>query len=255
VRPDPDPDPSLDVRLTVASVAAVALLIPFALIAVLIVGDVDWLHRLDLTVTDSLHTFAEGHHGWVRFMTVWSLVFDPNTWRAGALILAVWLVRRRKSWPLALWVIVTMVAGGLLGVILKLLVGRNRPELLDPVARASGYSFPSGHALNNALGAAVFLLVLLPLVRRRPLGRIALWTAAIVVPLVTGLSRVLLGVHWTSDVVAGWLLGVAVVAATATAFQARRRRRPADVATEGLAPEIAAEPAGRDATAPPKRVA
>jgi len=106
------------------------------------------------------------------------------------------------------------------------------------VARASGYSFPSGHALNNALAASVFLLVLLPVAKRaRPL----LWTAAVVIPVVTGLSRIGLGVHWTSDVVAGWLLGLATTAATAGAFltwQGGRGRRP-HVATEGLQPEIA----------------
>jgi membrane-associated phospholipid phosphatase len=108
-----------------------------------------------------------------------------------------------------------MTAGGVLGVVLKLLVGRHRPDLLDPVARASGYSFPSGHALNNALAASVFLLVLLPVFPRK---RAFLWAGAIVIPLITGLSRIGLGVHWTSDVVAGWLLGVAVTAVTAWAY-------------------------------------
>jgi undecaprenyl-diphosphatase len=236
---------SLGIRLTGAAVLAMLLLIPFALLAVLIVGDVDWLHDLDERVADGLHAFAAGHAGWVRFMSVWSVVFDPNSWRAAAVLLAIWLIRWRGSVRLALWVIVTMTAGGVLGAVLKLLVGRHRPDFLDPVARASGYSFPSGHALNNALGAAVFLLVLLPLTRRRLGLRIALWTGAIGIPLVTGLSRIGLGVHWTSDVVAGWLLGVAVVAATATAFLARGGRRGGrpHVATEGLEPGIAQQAA------------
>jgi undecaprenyl-diphosphatase len=209
---------ALGVRLTGAAVLAMLVLIPFALIAVLIVGDVGWLHHLDQQVADGLHSFAARHAGWVRFMAVWSVVFDPNSWRVAALVLAIWLIRWRGAWPLALWVIITMTAGGILGAVLKLLVGRNRPDFLDPVARASGYSFPSGHALNNALGAAVFLLVLLPLVRDRTGLRVALWAGAIVIPLITGLCRIGLGVHWASDVLAGWLLGVAVVAATATAF-------------------------------------
>jgi membrane-associated phospholipid phosphatase len=233
----------IGVRLTVAAGGAVALLVPAALIGALVVGDVGWLHRFDLHVTAAGHELAVGHPGWVRFLAVWSLVFDPNSWRLAALVLAIWLIRRR-AWPLAVWVAVTMTAGGVLGALLKLLVGRHRPDLLDPVARASGYSFPSGHALDNALGASVFLLVLLPLVRQRPRARVLLWTGAVVIPLVTGISRVGLGVHWTSDVVAGWLLGVATTAATAWAYLTwdGRRGRPPHVATEGLQPEIADEP-------------
>jgi len=219
---------TIGVRVAVAAAGTVVRLIPAALIGVLIVGNVGWLHRFDLHVTASGHTWAIGHPGWVRFMEVWSLVFDPTSWRVAALGLVIWLARRR-AWPLALWVAVTMTAGGVLGALLKLLVGRHRPDLLDPVARASGYSFPSGHALNNALAASVFLLVLLPVLPRH---RLLLWIAAVVIPLVTGLTRIGLGVHWTSDVVAGWLLGVAVTAATATAFL---RWAPA---TGGLEPSV-----------------
>jgi undecaprenyl-diphosphatase len=134
-----------------------------------------------------------------------------------------------------------MAVGGILGVLLKLLVGRDRPELLDPVAQAAGYSFPSGHALNSALAAGVFLLVLLPFVRDHPGRRAALWAGVILLPLLTGLSRVFLGVHYTSDVVAGWLLGVAVVAATTVAFEGRRARggpRPVRAADEGVEPDV-----------------
>jgi undecaprenyl-diphosphatase len=71
-----------------------------------------------------------------------------------------------------------------------------------------------------------------------------LWAVAIVIPLITGVSRVGLGVHWTSDVVAGWLLGVAVVAATTAGFEAWRGRvgrRKVDVTGEGVEPEIATD--------------
>jgi membrane-associated phospholipid phosphatase len=213
----------LSVRLTWAAAGAILLLTPFALLAVLVVGNVGWLHALDLRVTNALHGFALHHPGWVDAMTWWSLIFHPNTWRVAVLALVIWLARR-NSWPLAWWAAVTMTAGGLLGAILKLLVGRNRPDLLDPVARAAGFSFPSGHALNNALGATIFLMVLLPLTAGRRALRALLWCGAILIPLITGLSRIGLGVHWTSDVVAGWLLGVAVPAATATAFLAYGRR-------------------------------
>jgi undecaprenyl-diphosphatase len=232
MRPDHDNSPA--VRLTVASAGAVVLLVPFALLAALIVGNSSRLHGLDQRITDALHGFALRHDWWVLLMEVWSWVFDPNVWRVAALGLVIWLVRRGAK-PLAWWVAITMVTGGVLNAVLKLLIGRDRPELLEPVSHAVGYAFPSGHALNNALGAAVFLLVLLPVVRARK----TLWAAAVLIPLVTAVSRVALGVHWASDVVAGLLLGVAVAAITSTAFLARRRQRNPEVLTEGLEPEIA----------------
>jgi membrane-associated phospholipid phosphatase len=201
-------------RLTIAAVAAFLVLVPFALLAVLVAGDWAPLHRLDLGVANALHADVAGHPAVIRAMLIWSDVFDPNSFRLAALVLVIWLVRRRAR-RMALWVTTTMAAGGLLGVLLKLLVGRHRPDLLDPVARAAGYSFPSGHALNAAVACGVFLLVFLPMDRgRRPL----LWIAAIIVTVVTGLCRVALGVHWVSDVAGGWILGIAVVAATSAAF-------------------------------------
>lgn len=233
-------DRSLGLRLAVAAVLAVVVLVPFALLWALVAGSWAPLHALDAGVTGALHGFALGHPGWVDAMAVWSYAFDPNVWRLGALVLVVWLVRRQAV-PVALWVALTMAVGGAAGALLKLLAGRDRPDLLEPVAHATGYSFPSGHALNSALGAGVFLLVLLPLTGDRPGRRRALWAVAVVVPLVTGICRIGLGVHWTSDVLAGWLLGVAVVSATAAGFEAWRRRsgrRPVDVAEEGVEPEI-----------------
>ncbi|WP_127505773.1 phosphatase PAP2 family protein [Actinoplanes solisilvae] len=224
----------LEVRLAVAAAGAVILLVPFAVIAALVVGNVGWLHRVDQDVSVAVHAFSAAHPALVDFMWTWCLVFDPWTWRAAALGLVIWLVRRGAR-SLAWWVGITTVAGGLLGALLKLLFERDRPSFLDPVATAVGYSFPSGHALNNALGAAVVLAVVLPLVRHRRL----LLIAGIAIPAVTGAFRIGLGVHYLSDVLAGWLFGLIVVAVTTAAFAARRRRRPELVGANAAAPDQA----------------
>ncbi|MBL7262148.1 phosphatase PAP2 family protein [Paractinoplanes lichenicola] len=216
-----DQEHALEARLAVAAAGAVVLLVPFAVIAALIVGNVDWLHTLDHDVSVPVHDFSLAHPAWASFMWWWCLVFDPWTWRAAALALVIWLVRRGAR-PVAWWVAVTTIAGGLLGMLLKLVFERERPSFLDPVATAVGYSFPSGHALNNALVAAVIVMALWPVVKRRRL----LLAAGIAVPALTGLFRIGLGVHWLSDVVGGWLFGLAVVAATTAAFLVRR---PIDV--------------------------
>ncbi|MFF5174102.1 phosphatase PAP2 family protein [Micromonospora sp. NPDC000089] len=239
-----DRDRSLGLRLALASVAAFLLLVPFALLAVLVVGAWPPLHDLDAAVTDTLHGYALDHPAWVRLMSVWSSVFAPNPLRGVTLVVVIWLWLRRAR-RVALWVVTTMAVGGLLGPLLKLLVGRNRPDLLDPVARSAGFSFPSGHALNATLAAGVLLLVLLPFTRGRPAARVVLWVAAVLLAGVTGLSRIALGVHWTSDVVGGWLLGTAVVAATSAAFTTWRARdgRPAErPSVEGVEPELADRP-------------
>ncbi|MFJ6196094.1 phosphatase PAP2 family protein [Micromonospora sp. NPDC092111] len=218
-----DREHPLGLRLTLASAATFLVLVPFAVLAALVVGAWPPLHGLDATVTDALHRYAVDHPAWVRVTVVWTNVFSPGPLRVAALALVGWLWSRRAR-RLALWVAATMAVGGLLGALLKLLVGRSRPDLLDPVARAAGFSFPSGHALNATLAAGVLLVVFLPYTRGRPTASGALWTAAVLLAVLTGLSRVALGVHWISDVLGGWLLGVAVVAATAAALRVWRVR-------------------------------
>ncbi|MFB9239339.1 phosphatase PAP2 family protein, partial [Plantactinospora siamensis] len=239
-----DPNRSLGLRLTIGAAAAFLVLVPFSLLVLLVLDAWAPLRHLDQAVTDALHRYALGHPAWVDLMRVWTTVFAPMTLRVAVAGLAIWLWRRDAR-RLAGWAVATMVAGGLLGLLLKLLVGRHRPELLDPVARATGYSFPSGHALNSTLAAGVFLLVLLPFVRRRPAARWGLWVAAVLVAGLTGVSRIALGVHWTSDVVGGWLLGIGVLAATTAAFASWRQRvggRRVRPIREGVEPAVTDAP-------------
>ncbi|MFY1579017.1 phosphatase PAP2 family protein [Verrucosispora sp. WMMD703] len=206
------------------TVSGVLLVVPFALLATLVLGDWPPLRRLDLAITTQLHGYALDHPVWVRAMSFWTDAFAPMPLRAVALVLVIWLARDGAR-RLAGWVASTMVLGGLLGPLLKLLVGRQRPDLPDPVAQAPGLAFPSGHALNAMLAAGVLLVVFLPRTRPGSVTRAAVWLGALTIVLVTGFSRVALGVHWSSDVLAGWLLGAAVVVATVTAFAVWSRRR------------------------------
>ncbi|GIJ21862.1 putative phosphoesterase, PA-phosphatase related protein [Micromonospora lutea] len=200
------------------------LVVPFALLALLVLGNWSPLRRLDLAITNHLHGYASDHPVWVRVMSLWTDAFAPMPLRAAALVLVIWLVRDGAR-RLAVWVATTMVLGGLLGPLLKLVVGRPRPDLPDPVAQAPGLAFPSGHALNAVLAAGVLLVVFLPRTRPRSATRAAVWLGALSIALVTGFSRVALGVHWSSDVLAGWLLGATVVVATTTALDVWPRAR------------------------------
>ena len=196
--------------LPVRRCVPLVLLAPVGLLGALVAGRWAPLRDSDVAVTDATHAWAVKQPAMVDAMNVWTLVFSPMALRGAALLLAIWLFRRRDT-RAAWWVIITMAAGGLIAALVKLVVQRDRPSFLDPVAEATGYAFPSGHAANAALAAGVFLLIL----RRH---RRLLWPAAAVVTVITGLTRIGLGVHWTSDVVAGWFLGAATVAAAATAL-------------------------------------
>ncbi len=100
----------------------------------------------------------------------------------------------------------TMVTGSLLGVGLKLAIRRDRPPGADPIAAEIGFSMPSGHALNAALGCGLLLVLALPWLRRRGRHRAALVGACALV-LVVCLDRLVLNVHYLSDVTVGVLLG------------------------------------------------
>jgi undecaprenyl-diphosphatase len=235
----PGPDPKLGIRLLLTAAVAAIAAVPFGLALLLVESQWAPLRRLDQGTADRLHRSALGHPGWVRvleFLT--NVVWGPATMRLLVATLVVWLLVRR-AWRLALWAAVTSVAGALIGVLAKDAVERARPHLPDPVAQAPGFSFPSGHAMTAATSCAILLLVLLPLVPRkwRPLA----WVLAVIPVIGVSYTRVALGVHWVSDVVGGWLLGLAVVTSTATAFEAWRAdigRPRTTPATEGLEPEL-----------------
>ena len=98
------------------------------------------------------------------------------------------------------------VGAALLSHVAKLLIGRARPDVVSHLVEVSSPSFPSGHAL---LSASIYLTLGALLARQFPqpvLRRYFIAVAACITVLV-GLSRVYLGVHWPSDVLAGWLVG------------------------------------------------
>ncbi|MET7610799.1 phosphatase PAP2 family protein [Streptomyces seoulensis] len=231
-------DRRFGVRLLAAAGVAAAAAVPFALLLVLVEGRWRPLRDLDRDAANGLHSVAVDHPAWTSTLRVLSnYVWDPLTLRVGVALLTGWLLWRGAR-RLAAWAAVTAVAGGLIGLGVKTLVERARPVLEDPVAHAPGYSFPSGHAMTATTSFAVFLLVLLPMVPRR--ARIACWAVAVVSVLGVGFTRVALGVHWFSDVLGGWLLGLAVVVLTTWAFEAWRSdtgQRHTHVA-EGLEPEL-----------------
>ena len=205
----------IGMRASLGAAAAGLLAVPFTLLLLLVTSESERVERLDRGVADWLHSLVSGQVGLATALEWVGRITDPWILRAGALAVAVALTLRGRR-RAAAWLVITVVIGGLLGVGLKYLVGRARPVFDEPVYVASGYSFPSGHALNSMLIALAVLTVLWPTLGRA--GRIASATVAALFVLIVGLDRVALGVHFVTDVVAGWTVALAVVAATAAAF-------------------------------------
>jgi membrane-associated phospholipid phosphatase len=103
-----------------------------------------------------------------------------------------------------------------LGGVLKQVFARSRPEWPEAITVLTGYSFPSGHALNSMLAAGCVIVLVGP--RLGPVARRWLWVACGAFVLLVGFDRVALGVHYLSDVLAGWSLALAVLFATLAAF-------------------------------------
>src|SRR5215467_1547079 len=144
----------------------------------------------------------------------------------------------RRRWRLAIYVLVTGAGALVLDPVLKSLAGRLRPVVAHPIAHGTGSSFPSGHALGSIVCYGAVLLVFLPAARGR--WRVTFITVTVTLIALIGISRVLLGVHYLSDVVGGWAIGIAWLGITAFAFEATRHasgQRVTDPLTEGLEPE------------------
>lgn len=123
---------------------------------------------------------------------------------AAALILS---AIANRFFTFGLPVALTTLVSRALNITLKLLIDRPRPEF--KVLEAAESSFPSGHAQNNmALYIAILLVALM--ITSAPLKRVVLKIVLISLPLIIGFTRIYFGVHYLSDVVAGWSMGIVV---------------------------------------------
>jgi undecaprenyl-diphosphatase len=151
------------------------------------------------------------------------------------ILAAIVLVFYLKGWRLsALLLLVSTVGGSLLTTVLKAVFGRARPELFDSGYTASFYSFPSGHA-TVAVGFYGALTLILAY-RLRGFARWAVATGGVSLVLLIGFSRLYLGVHYPTDVLAGFLaapLWVICVGAVYVVWLSVRGLRAAESRSRG----------------------
>ena len=232
-----DPDGRYGLRVTLFALAFLLVAIPFGLLLNQVRSDGSFI-RYDTSAARHLHEWVRQSDDLVRELKILTFFGSP-VWFYVIVIPAVVWVWRRGHPRLAVFLVVTTLGGGLLDTVVKEAVGRPRPSLVDPVASAHGKSFPSGHAMSSTVVYGSLLLVFLPVIGRR--YRLLVLAGAVVLVAGIGFSRLALGVHYISDVLGGYALGLAWLAASTAAFstwRVERGGRPVEVG-EGLEPEAA----------------
>ena len=135
------------------------------------------------------------------------------------------LLFRARAWWTAAWVSGVVFLISPLTTVIKVSVGRVRPPFADGGALDPSKSFPSGHSSGIAASVVVGLVLAWPLLSTQARR---LWLAVgVVLTVLVGFSRMWLGVHYLSDVIAGWSLGIAWALLTAVLFGALNGGRAA----------------------------
>jgi undecaprenyl-diphosphatase len=121
----------------------------------------------------------------------------------------------------------TMIGAGLLNITLKLAFKRPRPVPFFNLTPPESYSFPSGHSLTSAVFFGALAAILTARIKSRRV-KAAIWIVSTAMFLLIGLSRIYLGVHYTTDVIAGFaaaLIWILVVRFVEMGLVRRRRRK------------------------------
>ena len=149
---------------------------------------------------------GSGAPGWAAYAARDVTALGGGVVLTTLVVLSAGLLLVQRLWLTALALVLAAATGGWAVDLIKHVIVRARPDLVPHLVEASGYSFPSGHSANSAL-VYLTLAALGSQVTRGRAMRAYLFGAAILISGAVGVSRVYLGVHWPSDVAAGWSFG------------------------------------------------
>lgn len=235
------PEGNLGLHLTLGALALIAMAWIFGSIAEDVVTR-DPIVLLDQRVSNWFH-----EHGTAAFFQAMSAVtfFGSGLWifcvAASGAALLIW----RRAWYHLLLLVLVVPGGGLLNLLLKTAFRRPRPLWEHPLVVLHSYSFPSGHTMGATLLYGLATAMGFYWVRTWR-GRVCLVAAGSCVVFLVGFSRVALGVHFLSDVLAGAAAGLAWLALCVTSVETLRRRHLAQsrrahgvyAAAKSKAPEV-----------------
>ena len=175
----------------------------------------------------ALAWFVDHRTDWsIRVAKVMSTIGAFVTLAIISLVIGIWLWRRGSRALLAAAPLASLVLASLASTVAKSIFERDRPPVTVHATTVTLASFPSGHATNAAaFGLAAGLTLALTIAHHR-WSQGLLVAAGLLFAALVGLSRLVLGVHWLSDVVAGWALGSSsAVAVVVTVWYLTTRRQ------------------------------
>ena len=232
-----DPTQRYSLRVVLFGLAIALVAIPFATLLFQVIAEGP-LVRLDGSVANRLNDAVHERRGLVPVLRVVSWLGGPPWLILVGVAVGVYVLQRGRVRACG-FLAVTCLGGSFINTAVKLAVNRPRPVVDHEIATAFGKSFPSGHAMSSTIVYGAVLLVLLPAVRTRRHRHMVVGIAMALV-LAIGSSRLLLGVHFVSDVVGGFTLGAAWLSASVAAWELYREdigKRRTEPLEEGIDPE------------------
>ncbi len=187
-------------ELAGASIAAVGIVV------ILLVGlAIDhWPFAFDHAIIVGLR--AWGGPSWLSTAAIDVTALGGGVVLTIVVVVAAGLLLAQRLWLTALAVVSASMTGGLMVDIVKSQISRPRPDIVEHLVQVSNTSFPSGHSANSAVVYLTLAGLASQVTQDRATRRYLLVVAILLVGAI-GCSRVYLGVHWPSDVLAGWSFG------------------------------------------------
>lgn len=193
------------------------------------VGEQDWLVHFDRSLSASLHEHSTLHT--VRIFRFVTDLGNVSTLASIGLLIAIALVVSWRWQLLCVWAI-ALLGAGFINEFLKNTFQRVRPQLLNPWITESGWSFPSGHAMGSLVVYGMLAYSIGLMVSSRAL-RVCIVFVSISLVIAIGFSRIYLGVHYFSDVIAGYLAASFWLALCISGNDVARRHRKLRSVEEG----------------------
>ena len=198
---------------------------------------------MDKAIVTGLRTIADpavpiGPHWLERWMVDFTALGGAPVLTLITFIVAGLLIALRK-FKMAGFVALAVSGGAILSVAIKAVFDRARPEIVPHLVEVNSPSFPSGHAMNSAI---VYLTLAVLLARSQESRRVQVFLIgmAIALTLLIGTTRAYLGVHWPTDVLAGWSVGAVWAALCSLAAKRLQRdhaiEQPDETSEQATAP-------------------